>query len=180
MNTYISSSWKNRNEVRNLAIKLRKLGHYVYDFTDLNCRQSPGIPPETFPELFDPAKHRYSKYINRPEWKAAVEENRRAIEWSDLVILLLPCGNDSHADWALGIGLGKLTVVVGNPCTGERSLVHNWANKIFDTVEEFVDWLLKAETYCDRCGRPIYINYENIYPFGNGQRVCGECFADFH
>ncbi len=179
MKIYISSSWKNRDDVRRLAIELRQLGQYVYDFTDSNCRQAPEIPPEIYPELFDPVIHQYSEYICRPEWKAPVDENRRAIEWADLIILLLPCGNGPHAEWALGVGLGKNTIVVGKPCPGDRSPVHNWANKIFDSKEEFIDWLLQAKAYCDRCGRPIYVNCESIFPYANGQHICEECFADF-
>ncbi len=144
---YLSSSWKNRERVRDMAAKLREMGHEVYDFTDPNCRQSPEIPPEKYPEEFDPNTHKYSDYINKPEWKQAVIENRKAIAWSNFIVLLLPCGADSHADWALGVGMGKRSVVVGQPRKGERSPVHHWADRIFDTETEFFTWL-KEETRC--------------------------------
>ena len=147
MKIYISSSWKNRDTVRKLAIKLRELGHRVYDFTDPNCRQSPEIPPERFPEQFDPIKHNYREYLNQPEWKEAVVENKKAIELSDLIILLLPCGIDATADWALGVGLGKSSIIIGHPLAGERSPVHLWANKMIDTVDDLLIWL-KEETKC--------------------------------
>ncbi len=57
MNIYLSSSWKNRVRVRALAIALRSEGHEVYDFTDPNSRKMPEIPPEKYPDLFDPVKH---------------------------------------------------------------------------------------------------------------------------
>ncbi len=116
--------------MRNLACGLRAGGFDVYDFTDAACRTTPEIPPERFPETFDPTKHVYADYINRPEWRAAVFENKRAIEQSDLVVLVLPCGNDAHADWAYGVALGKRPVVVGQPRPGERSPVHLWADAI--------------------------------------------------
>ncbi|WP_027365754.1 hypothetical protein [Desulfotruncus alcoholivorax] len=147
MKIYISSSWKNRDTVRELAIKLRELGHRVYDFTDPNCRKSPEIPPEKYPEQFDPSIHKYSEYINIPELKQAVMDNKRAINWANFIILLLPCGSDSHADWALGVGLGKRSVVVGQPLKGERSPVHHWADRIFDYVDDFIKWFI-AETRC--------------------------------
>ena len=50
MKIYISSSWKNRERVRNYAMLLRKREHEVYDFTDKNCRETQEIPPEKFPE----------------------------------------------------------------------------------------------------------------------------------
>jgi hypothetical protein len=139
MKIYISSSWKNRIQVREMAEKLRSIGHEVYDFTDPNCRKTPEIPPEKYPEEFDPDKHIYREYINKPEWKAAVDCNREAIAWSDLIILLLPCGIDSHADWALGVGMGKQSIVVGQPNKGERSPVHLWADIFVDSIEDLFD-----------------------------------------
>lgn len=147
MNIYISSSWKNRDRVRALAIYLRNLGNEVYDFTDPNCRKTPEIPPEKYPDEFDPELHLYSEYINKPEWKQAVMENKKAIEKADFIILLLPCGSDSHADWALGVGMDKWSVVVGQPRKGERSPVHHWANKIFDNETDFINWF-KEESQC--------------------------------
>jgi hypothetical protein len=147
MNVYLSSSWKNREQVRNMATKLRALGHDVYDFTDSNCRESKEVPPERFPEQFDPDVHVYKDYINKLDWLRAVTENKRAIVKSDLIILILPCGIDAHSDWAYGVGLGKRSVIVGHPQKGERSPVHLWANKIFDTEREMFEWLAN-ETKC--------------------------------
>ncbi len=141
MNIYISSSWKNRDMVRKIAQDLHAMGHEVYDFTDPNCRKSPEIPPEMFPEQYDPEKHVYSEYLCRPEWAEAVSENRKAIEWADLIILLLPCGIDATADWALGVGMGKKSVVVGRPLKGERSPVHLWANAMFDSIADVYKWI---------------------------------------
>lgn len=138
MNIYISSSWKNRDEVRRMALKLRELGHTVYDFTDPNCRNSPEIPPEKYPELFDPDKHVYKEYIRNQEYINAVNGNKEAIAVADMIILLLPCGIDSHADWALGVGMGKMSMIVGHPAKGERSPVHNWACDIFETFDELL------------------------------------------
>lgn len=145
MKIYISSSWKNRLEVRELAFRLKQMGHEVYDFTDSACRKSPEIPPEKFPEQFDLSKHIYSEYIQRDEWRTAIMENKAAIEWSDMIALLLPCGNDSHADWALGVGMGKNSVVVGAPRNGERSPVHMWADAILDNEKQLYNYLEKMQ-----------------------------------
>jgi len=112
-----------------------------YDFTNPKCRKTPEIPPERFPEQFDPDIHTYSQYIQRPEWKAAVDENRNAIGRSDLIILLLPCGNDAHADWALGVGMGKRSIVAGHPNKGDRSPVHMWADAILDSPDDVAGYI---------------------------------------
>jgi hypothetical protein len=130
---YISSSWKNREKVRELVDLLRTAGHDVYDFTDPKCRDTPELPPERFPEQFDPARHNYREYLNSiPEWRQAVECNRRALERCDVVVLLLPCGNDAHADAYYALGLGKYLIVTGHPNAGDRTPTHLWANAIID------------------------------------------------
>jgi len=137
MRIYISSSWKNRERVRALAMELRRGGHEVYDFTDPNCRSVPEIPPERFPEQFDPEEHIYREYINSvPYWRQAVEGNQQALNWCDAVVLLLPCGNDGHSDWAYGVGRGKLNVVVGQPKAGDRTPTHMWSDEILDSDDE--------------------------------------------
>jgi hypothetical protein len=145
MKIYISSSWKNAALVRALAAELRFHGHEVFDFTDPACRSEPPLPPESFPEEFDPEKHFYSFYIRRGEWRRTVNENRKAIGAADLIILILPCGADAHADWGLGVGMGKRSVVVGCPRKGERSPVHLWADAILDHIGDVAEWVTKLE-----------------------------------
>lgn len=76
---FIAASWKQRTLVRETANLLRSKGFDVYDFTDPSCRTQEEMPPEKFPEQYDPAKHHYSAYLNVDRWKACVEENRKAI-----------------------------------------------------------------------------------------------------
>ena len=71
---FIASSWKQRDRVRKLAYKLRGLDYGVYDFTDPGSRKCVPMPPERFPEKFDPEKHNYWDYINNPEAVEAVNE----------------------------------------------------------------------------------------------------------
>lgn len=137
MNIYLSSSWKNRDRVRALAEVLRNYGHEVYDFTDPRCRATPEIPPERFPDQFDPERHNYRDYLEAvPEWRQAVDCNRKAIEECDLVVLMLPSGNDAHADAFYGLGLGKHLIVCGQPRIGDRSPTHMWATKMLDSDQD--------------------------------------------
>jgi len=133
---YVSSSWKNRTRVRAVVEDLRKRGYGVYDFTDGKRRQHEEIPPEKFPEQFDPTKHKYREYLNRKEWRDAVVENRQALDTTVVVVLLLPCGIDAHADWAYALGKGACSVVAGHPNGGERSPVHLWADVLIEEDAE--------------------------------------------
>jgi len=143
---YISSSWKNRVVVREIANTLRVRGLSVYDFTDPACRSYPEIPPEKFPEPFDPERHVYSEYLSKnTEWCRAINENKQVLTRCGAVLLLLPCGIDATADWAFAVGHGKPSVVVGHPARGERSPVHLWADFMVETWQEAIDWLVKQK-----------------------------------
>lgn len=144
---YPASSWKNRDRVRALSTALRAEGHEVFDFTDkpdtfAGMRCAAEIPPERFPELFDPEKHVYRTYLTTPpEWRRAVEDNRRAIEWCETVVLMLPCGMDAHADAFYGLGLGRRLIVCGQPRAGERTPTHLWAEALLDADADVVSYL---------------------------------------
>ncbi len=144
MKVYISSSWKNRERVRAMAERLEEMGHNVYDFTNTKCRKCQEIPPGTTAD-FNPERHDYREYINWKLFRDAVYENRKAIDECDLVVLLLPCGNDSHVDWAYGVGRGKPSVIVGHPMSGGQSPTHLWADMIVANDESFYMFLDKME-----------------------------------
>ena len=139
----MSSSWKQRDRVRTMAHAIRdKFGLRVYDFTDPVCRKVPEIPPEAFPEQFDSSKMSYAEYITgNKSWYDTVYQNREAIARSRAVILLLPCGNDAHADWAYAVGRGLVTAVVGNPNDGERTPSHLWSETFCRKDESVLVWL---------------------------------------
>jgi len=143
MNIYLSSSWKNRKRVRALATALRASGHDVYDFTDANSRGGvQEIPPEKFPENFDPENHKYAEYLKSfPEWKTSVMCNKRALAKCNIVVLMLPAGNDAHADAYYALGLGKYLIVCGQPRKDERTPTHLWAQAFVDTDEDVLKHL---------------------------------------
>lgn len=141
MKIYISASWKQRKQVRELAHILRHNGHQVFDFTDPSNRKTPEAPPEQFPDKFDPSQHVYSEYLNKQVWRDVVYENREAIKDSDLIIMLLPCGIDATADWALGVGMNKRTIIVGQPLQGNSSEVHLWADAILEKIDDILPWI---------------------------------------
>jgi hypothetical protein len=181
---YISASWKQRERVRALANALRAEGFQVYDFTDPACRNTPEIPPERFPEQFDPTKHSYREYIEAvPEWRTAVDCNRDALDRCSAVLLLLPAGADSHADWAYALGRGvPFSAVVGAPRAGERTPSHLWATARLDTDEEALRWLCTAvdmEGPCPRvppCPHPLG-DHGHDNPGGTTLRLvcCNDC-----
>jgi hypothetical protein len=142
MRIYISSSWKNRERVRAVAEMLEAAGHSVYDFTNPKHRVTPDVPPERYPDQFDPEKHDYAEYLRtNPEWKMAVMGNMASLRRCDVCVLLLPCGLDAHADWAFAVGRGKFSAIVGHPPKDERVPTHLWADEFLKTDADILPWL---------------------------------------
>lgn len=131
-----------------MAVRLRKDGHKVYDFTDPACRKTEEFPHEKRPEAYDPSVHKsYAELLRKNSSKgmyAAVMNNQEALRWCDLVVLLLPCGIDAHTDWAYALGQGKATVIVGSPHAGDISYNHCWAEKVLDNPEDFYKYVKEA------------------------------------
>jgi hypothetical protein len=76
--------------------------------------------------------------------------NRRALNNSSMVVLLLPCGLDSHADWAYAVGKGKYTAVVGSPKAGERTPSHMWCDEMLDSDDDIEGWCLDVKRFGDK------------------------------
>lgn len=83
---------------------LRELGHEVYDFKDpksaFSWKQLPEMtPPVTMAQLKDGLDH--------PLSKKGFENDANALDWCDVLVLLLPCGNSAHLEAGYVIGKGK-------------------------------------------------------------------------
>lgn len=136
---YIASSWKNVEKVRELADRLRALNISVYDFSDQRCRnidQGAGAV-----EPFDPERESYEAHLRAsPQFLRTVQENRSALHQCQICVLILPCGNDAHADWGYAVGAQKRTCIVGHPNKGDRTSTHLWASQFMDTLAGAAAW----------------------------------------
>jgi hypothetical protein len=129
MKVHLNSSLKNRNAVQIVADVLRNsLGCEVCDFTDPKRRKPPEIPYEKLSEQFYP-------------------QRKNAIEWADLIVILLPCDIDAAVDCVLGVHMGKRSVLVGRLVAGEyldRLLDIKTVDTV-DTIDELYEWIKKLE-----------------------------------
>lgn len=143
LRVYVSSSWKNQARTREIAELIRSSGHEAFDFTDSTTRGgTTEIPPEMLPKSFDPSSGNYRTYLHtQPGWEHVISQNRRALNWCNVVVMLLPCGHDAHADSFYGLGRGAALAIVGKPEAGERTPNHLWADVLLDNDGEIVPWL---------------------------------------
>ena len=102
MKVYVASSWK--NEVYPEVVEaLRQAGHDVYDFRHQGI--SDCNPAEmTSDKLLD--------FLDLPKVRSIFQNDMDALEASDAVVCVLPCGRSAHLELGYGIGAGKRTVLL--------------------------------------------------------------------
>jgi hypothetical protein len=140
---YIASSWKNAAHVRGLAVDLRKRGHEVFDFTDLENR-----PDHLDKFVFGAAewaKHS-GKEPDEIDWKdfltwepteRAFASDKAGLDWADTVVLLLPSGRSSHLEAGYAVGAGKELYIYGDLPLGEFDAMYGFARQCFRLDEVF-------------------------------------------
>jgi hypothetical protein len=103
---YVASSWRNTLQP-DVVSRLRAAGHEVYDFHE----PAPGKTGFTWKEVSDftlPDKiDAYFKALCTPRAQEVFELDRRALEWCDTCVLVLPCGRSAHLEAGFAAGQGK-------------------------------------------------------------------------
>lgn len=142
MKIYMASSWKNADEVQEIANYLRQKGHEVDDFTD----DSRGRYVFFFKDLPDYENLNAITLLEHEPAKRAFVEDRSFIEWADVILLLLPCGRSAHLEAGYAKGLGK-KLIIYQPSfqKGEFDVMYGFADLITDDFNSVMDFLKKEQ-----------------------------------
>ncbi|MHC4864621.1 MAG: hypothetical protein ACYTEX_11080 [Planctomycetota bacterium] len=138
MKVYVASSW--RNELQQPVVKaLREAGHIVYDFRD----PTPGNHGFHWREI-DPNWGHWKPFqmrdaLNHPLAVEGHEYDRKALEWCDACVLVLPSGRSSHLELGLAIGWGKITTVLLSD--GDPEFAYRLVDYLSLSVEDVVAFL---------------------------------------
>ena len=103
MRVYLASSWRNVR-FTNVLQALRGAGHQVYSFREANSAfrwEQLGIGAETC-KSFDFVSALFSDTV-----QDAFHNDRGGIDWCDVLVMLLPCGNSAHLEAGYAKGTGK-------------------------------------------------------------------------
>lgn len=110
MRIYVASSW--RNTYQPLVVRyLREVGHEVYDF-----RNPPGGSgfawSDISPDWENWTNEQYRHIVlNNPIASHGFISDKRAMEWADACVLVLPCGRSAHLEAGWFCGQGKRCVI---------------------------------------------------------------------
>ena len=138
MKVYIASSWKNALLVRALAMELRKLGHEVYDFTDPE-NFIDGVDGFAFDAIDVVGKPRneidWLEFSQTPEAQLSCDTDKAGLDWSEILILLLPCGRSAHLEAGIAFGQGKPVIIYGDLPPGEFECIYNLTPHRYSSTE---------------------------------------------
>lgn len=133
---YVASSWRNDRQAA-VVNALRCEGHQVYDFkyphptwrgfqwSDIDVHWQHWTPEE------------YRCALSHPLANRGFELDRKAMEWADIAVLVLPCGRSAHLEAGWFVGAGKQLVILLAP--GEPELMYKLTPDICLTIEEVIE-----------------------------------------
>lgn len=135
MRIYIISSLKNE-KVPVLARKLRELGHEVIDDW-----YAPGPEADDWWTRYEKNRGRtFREALRGLHVEHVFNFDRRWIESSDAVILLLPCGKSGHLEFGYAIGRGKKGIIVLDKEPEKFDIMYAFADAVCYSLEEAVEF----------------------------------------
>lgn len=103
---YVASSWRNSFQPSILAA-LREVGHTCYDFRNPGPNEHGFAWSQTDPDWAKWTLRAYIDALGHPISFAAFGNDRRALDWCDTCVLVLPCGRSAHIEAGYAMGQGK-------------------------------------------------------------------------
>ena len=130
---FISSRWRNRDKVLELAKKLRSKGFSVYCF--MEEKDNPGTihdDPEEVMSKFEALQN----WRNDPFVKRIFKRDLKGLTASKCIVVLLPGGKSTHLEAGIGYGLGKELVLIGEQ--KETESLYLIFNEFYNTIDDFI------------------------------------------
>ena len=148
MKIYIASSWKNQKAVIELAEYLERYGFEVDAFCRANDKRYVFHWSELVDDEDELANYDAIEMLADTRTQRAFKEDRRWLDWSDCVIMLMPCGRSSHLEAGYAKGQGKLLYIYGAFPKGEFDVMYGFANGLYrsEQIDKMVNVLLQRQS----------------------------------
>lgn len=125
---FISSRWRNKENVMTLTHALREQGHSVYCFFENHPDDN--LQPEAYMAQFE------TLAIDDQKVKHIFTTDLNGLKSSTHLILLLPAGNSAHIEAGIAFGLGKKCILIGHADKTD-SLYHIFSQHYL-SIDEFM------------------------------------------
>jgi nucleoside 2-deoxyribosyltransferase len=140
MKIYVASSWKN-TYYPTVVDGLKQAGHTVFDFRENGFNWAEVDPG--FAARMD--CHRFLDMLHHGEKQnIAFGRDMGALESSDAVVLVAPCGKSAHLELGWACGHGKVTAALLEPRT-EPELMYKMVDCLTSSMQELLAFLGSKE-----------------------------------
>jgi hypothetical protein len=129
---FISGKWRNRDNVLDLAQKIREKGYTAYCF--LEAVHSVGRvkdDPEQSMQEFEKLDWKSDSYV-----REVFKNDMAGEKASDTLVMLLPAGKSCHIEAGVAYGLGKKCILIGEQKEAES--LYQIFDQSYDSVEDFL------------------------------------------
>lgn len=129
---FISSRWRNRDQVLNLVSKLRNKRKTVFCFMEGKDSYSSKDDPEKVMKKFESIENwRKNKKV-----KQIFKTDMQGLKDSKTIVVLLPGGKSTHIEAGVAYGLGKKLILIGEQ--KETESLYLIFDEVYKSYEEFL------------------------------------------
>ncbi len=129
---FIASRWRNRDQVLELAQKLRKKGKIVYCFLEApHAAHRIKSDPNEDMKLFEKRNWQKDPYV-----KDVFENDMEAEKDSETLIMLLPAGKSAHIEAGAAYGMEKKCILIGEQKEAES--LYLIFDEYYSNIESFI------------------------------------------
>jgi len=121
-----------------MAELLRSNGHLVDAFCEEGSRVSfnwDNLLDEMAQEGVNIEKLDAMDMMEHWRVQVAFQEDKKYLDWSDILIMLMPCGRSAHLEAGYAVGSGKKLYIIGGFEKGEFDVMYGFADGMFDYSE---------------------------------------------
>lgn len=129
---FVSGRWRSRDNVLDLARRIRKKGYSVYCFLEASHNvHRIALDPEASMQEFESRDWREDQYV-RETFEGDMEGERN----SDTFVMLLPAGKSCHMEAGAAYGMGKKCILIGEQKEAES--LYLIFDEVYKTVDDFL------------------------------------------
>ncbi len=144
MNIYVASSWRNKYQPM-VVEELRRDGHPVYDFRNPEHGDVGFSWDEIDPNWENWTLTQYKQALEHPAAIRGFNNDQNALDWCELIVMVLPCGSSSHLELGHGKGAGKYTAIYAPDGIKQPELMYKMADQIWYSIGHILRWIKQLE-----------------------------------
>ena len=132
---FISSRWRNRDQVLDLLHKIRAKGKTAYCFFEADhSKARVDNDPEIDMAAFEKRDWRNDEYV-----KTVFENDMQGERESKVLVMLLPAGKSCHIEAGVAYGMGKKCILVGEQKEAES--LYLIFSEFYPNIDSFINSL---------------------------------------